>query len=111
MGPHRSQQNTLIMRKITLLTAVFLGLVAGISSSAQPSSQTIVEPITKRDAGLQAEIDSWPKGAETNGIFCAISFAPSSWKGSPVFYVNLVNATTNLIRGFLRIPFEGHANI
>jgi hypothetical protein len=99
------------MRTIILSIIISLGsLVIGITAG-QSATNTIVEPITKRDPDLQKMIDTWAKGAETNGIVCAIDFAPSSRKGSPIFYVNLINETTNFIRGLLRIPFDGHANI
>ena len=63
------------------------------------------------DPDMQGTVDSWFKGAKTNNIVCAISFAPVFEKGSPIFYVNLINTTTNYIRGLLAIPIQNRANI
>ena len=57
------------------------------------------------------EIDSWPKGNPTNGMACAINLAPDFEKGSPIFYVNIINNGTNSIFGILRTPIAGRANI
>jgi hypothetical protein len=102
------------MRAIILSTIIFWGcLSAGITPGEELATNAAVgaTTITKRDPSLQKMIDSWAKGAETNGIVCGISFTPSFGKRSSVFYVNLINTTTNFIRGLLRIPIDGRANI
>jgi hypothetical protein len=63
------------------------------------------------DTNIQDTVDSWFKGSQTNGLVCAMAFDPPSWSGSPEFNVNIINGTTNFIRGFVRLPFDDSANI
>jgi hypothetical protein len=83
----------------------------GVTADEELATNAAVGTIAKGDPDLQRMIDSWAKGDETNGFLCAISFALVFENGSPVFYVNLVNTTTNYIRGILRIPFDGRTEI
>jgi hypothetical protein len=100
---------TKFMRTKILLTAIlvnglFFGIVVG-----QPSAngqRVIVDP------DIQGMIDSWDKGAATNGLVCGIAFVrPYGNKESPFFYVSVINTTTNFVNGYLNLPIEALANI
>ena len=109
------------MRAIILLTTLFYSLVSEITADGQ-STNTAVEAaktttnensiVSWHNADYQKMIDSWAKGGETNGMLCAVSFArPYGNKEGTLFYVYVINATTNYIYGFIHIPFEAFANI
>jgi hypothetical protein len=100
------------MRTIIFAAILFGNLITKISAAQTASSNDVnTSNMLAVAADMQSVYSSWDKGAPTNGIVCAISFAPSSWKGSPVIYVNFINTTTNYIRGLLQIPIEARANI
>ena len=52
------------------------------------------------------QVDSWPKGEITNGLFCMVQILP---KGNCCVYV--ANITTNDILGCLRLPIEAVSKI
>jgi hypothetical protein len=95
------------------ISAAFFAMVAisAISQEATSYDAATYGPRVIVQSEMQNMIDSWFKGAETNGMVCAISFAPSFEKESPVFYVNFINTTTNFARGFLQIPIQNRASI
>jgi hypothetical protein len=101
------------MRMYTVLLIVLLTGFAVKSEELtnDASTKDIHGPRVIVDANMQDTVDTWFKGASTNGIVCAIGFAHSYRKGAPVFEVNIINATTNFIRGFLRFPFEKSVNL
>jgi len=65
------------------------------------------------DPDMQAIVDSWAKGTVTNGLACGVAFARPSgiMDPLPVFYVNVINTTTNFIIGYLNLPFEALVSI
>jgi hypothetical protein len=86
------------MRFFILLLAIFVSSAGTIA--AQPAWNP---PPDARS--------SWSKTNPTNGMACAMCLAPDFEKGSPIFIVYIINDTTNLIRGVLRVPLAGRANI
>jgi hypothetical protein len=114
--------------RTSILSIVILseGLVAGIGAAPTFVTNLATQLVTTAakgvgatnnqrilvDPDIQDTVDSWAKGAAaTNGLVCAISVDSAYWKGSPKFYVNVINTTTNWIRGYLRLPFEAFADI
>lgn len=98
-------------------TVLFIGFVIWTSSDQQLKTVAAGNAITnmptfKVDLNLQEMIDSWTKGAATNGLVCGIDFSrPDVGKNSPTCYVNVINITTNWVRNYLDIPLQGAANI
>src|SRR5665213_494799 len=116
MALHRNRQSQLkdkIMRILIILVIILVGGVTIKCVAQSPPNKNDVNSsnIFAIAADMQGVYNSWDKGAPTNGIVCAISFAPSSWNGAPAFYVNLINTTTNYIRGILVIPLQNRAKI
>jgi len=101
------------MRILIILVIILVGGVTIKCVAQSPPNKNDVNSsnIFAIAADMQGVYNSWDKGAPTNGIVCAISFAPSSWNGAPAFYVNLINTTTNYIRGLLVIPLQNRAKI
>jgi hypothetical protein len=100
------------MRTIITFIGSFLTAIVVYGTDQTNDYNTVLYgPRAIVDPDMQGTVDSWFKGAKTNNIVCAVSFAPIFEKGSPVFYVNLVNTTTNYIRGLLVIPIQNRANI
>ena len=63
---------------------------------------------TRMDPDEQAAIDRLPKGAPTNGLYCAVDFITHR-RGNglnSVLYVYVVNPTSNLLEGYLFLPPE-----
>lgn len=60
------------------------------------------------DPEYQKIFNSWPKGAETNGLVCAVFFdRPIGIKEiPPILYVYVVNTTTNWVHACLNLPRE-----
>lgn len=61
------------------------------------------------DHDMQSMIDSWPKGAKTNGLYCAIELAsfehrPQGKEWPPVCCINVVNTTANDVSDCLKLP-------
>jgi hypothetical protein len=97
---------------IVLLIILFSSFVIKSEEATNgASANNIYGPRVIVDTDMQDTVDTWYKGAPTNGIVCAIAFDPPNWSGSSKFNINIVNATTNFIRGFLRFPFETSVNI
>lgn len=101
------------MRILIILVIVLLKILAtkGVAQSATNNNVVISSNMSAIGADMQSVYNSWDKGAPTNGIVCAISFAPALEKRTPIFYVNLINTTTNYIRGLLVIPIQNRANL
>jgi hypothetical protein len=55
---------------------------------------------------LWEQIDSWPKGDMTNGLFCAVQMLSRT-----TCCVYIANTTTNTVAGYLHLPFEAVAEI
>jgi hypothetical protein len=88
------------MRTIILLTSLLFSIfiyrpIANAQSATNKSSNF--------DQFTQDLIKTWIKGAETNGICCAISFDRPSESGASrlVCYVHLVNGSTSFLYGGL----------
>jgi hypothetical protein len=57
---------------------------------------------------MQDVVDSWFKGAATNGLVCAVEwYRPIGGKDPlPMFIVDIINSTTNIILNGLNFPSE-----
>ena len=115
MDTHRTQQWRTLNYMRTIIVFIAVSLIAlmahGAEQTASNYNAAFYGPRAIVDRNMQDMVNSWFKAAETNGVVCAVSFAPTSWKGSPIFYVNIIDTTTNFIHGFLQRRFEGCANI
>jgi hypothetical protein len=100
------------MRTIILSIAMlFITLPTEAADQVATNNSVNISNLLLMAANMQGTVDSWAKGAVTNGLACGVAFAPTSEKGSPIFYVNVINNTTNFIRGCLNLPFEALASI
>jgi len=72
------------------------------------SKNTTAAEITGFDPDIKFMIDTWPQGPSTNGFSCALQFVrPAGDRGLlPICYVNIINATTNMVRSGLNLPRE-----
>ena len=108
------------MRTIILLTVMLLGaLVHGLIANAQSATNIFNETVQNQtnrsvtaayqgshfDLFTQELIKNWIKGAETNGLCCAVSFdrPPQGKKSHPICYVHLINNSTNFFYGGLSL--------
>jgi hypothetical protein len=109
---HGAQPIESNMRTTFVIATSICLYLASVAFAREPETNSMAgtPPTQVRDPDLQNAINSWAKGAETNGIVCGISFAPYTEKESPIFYVNLINQTTNFVRGLLRMPLEAYAH-
>ena len=102
--------------RIFLLTAgLFAGLLFSTSGAEQSSITKVNNNVATNNQGISVDpdfqqmMDSWPKGVATNGLICAIQiFRPAGAKELlPLCCVNVINTTTNWIKGYLDIPLQG----
>ena len=109
------------MRKIFLVIMIFIGICFVTNADGQSMvtngtgtmANSVVgtnRPISRLydDPDLQKMIDSMDKGAETNGLVCAIYVSrPSGAKDLlPTICVNVINTTTSWVHGGLNLPRE-----
>ncbi len=105
--------------RIALYSFLFLLGLAGVIIVAnippslilnEPGSSvvTIVGDRTEIEPGIKAMIDTWQKGAPTNGMYCAIQLIRHREppKLDPVCYVNVVNPTKGRLERCLYLPNE-----
>jgi hypothetical protein len=116
LSPHGftplTTDNNKFMRPIILSIAIlFITLPTEAAGQLASNNSVNMSNLLLIAADNKSMIDSWNKGATTNGLICGVAFAPASEKGSPIFYVNIINTTTNWIRGYLNLPFEALASI
>jgi hypothetical protein len=107
--------------KIKLAIVLASSLICGISADqflmTEPSVTKFRVAVNNQrvivDPNLQGMVDSWAKGDATNGLVCGVVFARSDGisERPPIFYVNIINTTTNFISGCLNLPFEAFASI
>jgi len=98
-----------------VFTAIALGTIAGGFSSdtnwVVPA--TPYDPLKNPmlDAETMAMINKWPRGADTNGLYCAINIV-NDWVGFNLnCAVNIINTTTNFYRTILGLPREANLQI
>jgi hypothetical protein len=95
------------MRSIILSVVALTGSL-NISINACAGISTNDYPVLPE---MQDVVDAWAKGAKTNDLACGIEFGPVSREGSPIFFIFVINSTTNDILGCLRLPIESISEI
>jgi hypothetical protein len=106
------------MRTIILSIAIFLSGLLAERCDGQPLATNITNGLVVSTTNantianeqkyrfapdIQEMINSWDKGAETNGMSCAVFFTRVlNWKLPPICCVNLINDTTNAFYGGFR---------
>ena len=99
------------MRTLIFLTIIAFGNLI-IRAADQIVTDAFFGPRVIVRPEMQDTVDSWFKGKATNGLVCAVNFdRPYGNKKSPLFNVAVINATTNFIHAFLKVPLEASANI
>lgn len=112
------------MKKTIFLTGLLLcGLFGACAADQMQATSSAASPTANEgfitnshgyrvDGDIQSMMDSWPKGAETNGIACALQISRNIYtKGSPFCSVNIINTTTNNVLGYLHLSIEEISNI
>jgi hypothetical protein len=103
------------MRTALVVTSLFMGCFLAQSGDEQSAATNIGNNVDTNnykvdyDTDFQRMLDSWPKGAVTNGLACALQlFRPSGGRDLlPLCSVNVVNTTTNWVKGYLNVPLQG----
>lgn len=97
------------MRKMILFLIILSGIC--LAGKAEPFSRTNVAFQARLHSApdlqdLWNQIDAWPKGEMTNGLFCAMqTLQQSVRKDGPALCVYVANTTTNSYH-FLSLPDE-----
>jgi hypothetical protein len=113
------------MRSIILLSSIVLVALCAAGKAEQFSSTNavfqakllsaagplvVVKGTTndyfKNYREIWEQIDSWPKGDMTNGIFCAVQMFSKT-----ACCAFIANTTTNTVAGYLHLPFEAISEI
>jgi hypothetical protein len=74
------------------------------ANDVEPNSNLKTEFCVSSDT--QRIISSWYKGEKTNGLGCGVGIVDNHQSGDFLFFVNVINYTTNDVYGLINLPFE-----
>jgi hypothetical protein len=89
--------------RTTIISIILLFVYSAVRTLALPTNGDAItnKSYPRLDTFMREMISRWFKGAETNGMSCAVTFLGAGPE-CPVCYVSLINDTTNNVYGVFR---------